>query len=161
MKTIYFHHAERNIRTNIGDEQLKQLDGITKDGKKEAKLLAKKFKNNKRNVKAIFTSPYLRCNLTAKIINKYLKVPIIEDARINEWKKGETKKEFLARNIDFLEEKNKEFNDEDTIICVTSGVNITAFFCYFYGIEPDENIVLTQAFGCSPISFISHHSKLD
>lgn len=161
MRIIYFHHAERKIRKNIHDEQLRQLDGITRNGRKEAVLLAKKFKKNQRNVKAIYTSPYLRCSLTAKILNKYLNVPIIEDERINEWKKQETKKEFLKRNINFLEEKNMEYKDDDAIICVTSGVNLTAFFCYFYGIEPNNDIILSQAFGCSPINFVSKHSKLD
>ena len=160
MKTIYFHHAERDVRKNVSEE-LRQLDGITRNGKKEAQLLAKKFKNNNRNVVAIYTSPYLRCKLTANIINKYLNVPIIEDERLNEWKKEETKKDFLERNVTFLKEKDLEYKSDDTIICVTSGVNLTAFFCYFYNIKPTDDTLLSQSFGCSPINFVSSHSKLD
>ena len=160
MKTIYFHHAERNVRKNVSDE-LRQLDGITRNGKKEAKLLGKRFKNNNRNVVAIYTSPYLRCKLTANLINMYLNVPIIEDQRINEWNKNETKYEFLKRNIEFLKEKDNEYKSNETIICITSGVNLTAFICYFYNIKPTEEIPLVQAFGCSPVNFVSKNSLVD
>lgn len=144
MKIIYLHHAERDTKDGVNQE-----NDITENGIKEVELLAEKAKN--LNIKAIYTSPYLRCKHTAEIINKYNKAPIIEDSRFNEcdveWDI------FLKRNMDAIDDIVKSNNDEDTIVCVTSGVNLSAFICYFYGLEPTKGIPYTQAIACSPICF--------
>lgn len=144
MKIIYLHHAERDTQSGVNQE-----NDITENGIKEANLLAEKAQ--KLNIKAIYTSPYLRCKHTAEIINKYINVPIIEDSRFNEcdieWDN------FLKRNIEALDDIVKKSNDEDTIVCVTSGVNLSAFICYFYGLQPKNDIPYTQAIACSPICF--------
>ena len=150
MKIIYVHHAERNLSYSK-DLNLRNKDDITLDGIKEAMLLAKKLK--KINVTSIITSPYLRCRHTAEILNEGLNVNIIDDDRFNEFKMGETVGEFLKRNMEAINDIVTNYNDSDTIICVTSGVNITAFICYFYGIDVNDSTKLSQAASISPIIF--------
>ena len=94
-------------------------------------------------------------------MNSNIDVPIIEDERLNEIQKGENWKVFLERNIDILSELDKQYGKDDTIICMTSGVNLTAFICYFYNIQPTDNTIESQAFGISPINFVSNSSLLD
>lgn len=149
MRIIYIHHAERDF-SNSNDD-LGQFDDITLDGIKDAELLSSKI--DKLNVTKIISSPYKRCKHTAEILNKSLNVDIIYEDRFNEFKKGETKEEFLKRNIDAIEDIINECNDSDNIICVTSGVNLTAFICYYYKINYDNSTPLVQAFGLSPVIF--------
>lgn len=153
MRIIYMHHAERKIGENHHDPKLKQLDDITENGVKEAELIAERLKENNPNVKAIYTSPYLRCRHTAEIVNKYLNVPIIDDERFNEINKGEKWKEVLKRNMQAIDDIVNKHDNDDTIICVTSGVNLSAFICYFYHIRPSNKVPWTQAFNMSPINF--------
>ena len=82
MKIIYVHHAERNVSKDHLNSELRQLEDITETGIKEAEFLAERLK--KQKVKAIVTSPYLRCKHTSEILNKYINVPIIEDSLIEE-----------------------------------------------------------------------------
>ena len=159
MKIIYMHHAERNIRENHNDSELRQLEDITERGIKEAELLAERLKN--QNITAIVTSPYLRCRHTAEIINKYHNSPIVEDERFNEMNYGEEWKDLLRRNIESIDDIVKSYNDDDTIICVTSGVNFSAFVCYFYNIEPNNDTPWSQAGDISPIIFTSGKKMLD
>ena len=147
MKIIYVHHAERDFN----DINLRQLDDITLDGVKDADLLSSKIA--KLNVTKIITSSYLRCKHTAEILNKNLSVDIIYEDRFNEFKKGETIEEFLKRNIDAIEDIINAYNDSDNIICVTSGVNLTAFICHYYNINYDNKTPLVQAFSTSPVIF--------
>lgn len=152
MKIIYMHHAERKKNNNYAwGSKERENDGITKTGIKEAKLISKQCK--KLNIKAIITSPYLRCKLTAEIINKYHNLQIIEDERFNEIQKGEEWKKCLKRNMKAIDDIVKNYDDEDTIICISSGVNISAFICYFYNIEPTNEVSWTQAGTISPIIF--------
>ena len=139
MKIIYVHHAERDF-SNLNDINLRQLDDITLDGVKDADLLSSKIA--KLNVTKIITSSYLRCKHTAEILNKNLSVDIIYEDRFNEFKKGET-----------IEDIINEYNDSDNIICVTSGVNLTAFICHYYKINYDNKTPLVQAFSTSPVIF--------
>lgn len=159
MKIIYMHHAERNIRENHNDSELRQLEDITERGIKEAELLAERLKN--QNITAIVTSPYLRCRHTAEIINKYHNSPIVEDERFNEMNYGEEWKDLLRRNIESIDDIVKSYNDDDTIICITSGVNFSAFVCYFYNIEPTNDTPWSQAGDISPIIFTSGKKMLD
>ena len=159
MKIIYMHHAERNVCNDNIDDDSKQLEDITEMGEKEAELLAERLKN--QNVTAIVTSPYLRCKHTANIINKYHNSPIIEEVRFNEMMKGEEWKSLLKRNMNAIDDIVKKFNDDDTIICITSGVNFSAFVCYFYGIKPNNKVPWSQAYDISPIVFTSGKKMLD
>jgi len=161
MKIIYMHHAQRD-KSNRDKKTLeeRQLEDITENGIKEAEILAEMIKNNKKIV-AIYTSPYKRCMHTANIINKYLKVPIIEDVRFNEMKREEEWKDLLIRNIEAIDDIVKKYNEEDEVICVTSGVNLSAFICYFYNIEPTNETPWAQGVSCSPINFVTDKSNLD
>lgn len=159
MKIIYMHHAERDIGSNHNDPKLRQLEDITEIGAQEAELLAKRLE--KQKITAIVTSPYLRCKHTAKIINKYHNAPIVEDERFNEMNRGEEWKNLLERNIQAIDDIVKTYDDDDVIICVTSGVNFSAFVCYFYNIEPTNEVPWSQAGDISPIIFTKGKKMLD
>ena len=161
MKVIYMHHAERDSKKeNIGHPELKKLEDITERGIKEAKILSEYLKN-RTDIKAIYTSPYIRCKHTADIINSYINIPIIEDERFNEIQKGEEWGHFLQRNINALKELDDKYTKDDTIICVTSGVNLTAFVCYFYDVESTNDTKACQGFSISPVNFVSNGSNVD
>ena len=159
MKIIYMHHAERDIGLNHNDPILRQEEDITELGIKEANVLAEKYKN--KEVTAIVTSPYKRCVHTAEIINKYLNVPIIYDDRFNEMGKNEEWSNLLKRNMEAIDDITKKYHDDDTIICVTSGVNLSAFVCYFYGITPTNDVSWCQAGSISPVNFTIGKKNLD
>ena len=159
MKIIYMHHAERNIGDNHYDPVLRQLEDITEVGIKDAELISKRFE--KQNITAIVTSPYLRCKHTAEIINKYHNVPIIEDERFNEKEVDEEWKDLLKRNMDAIDDVVKKYNDDDIIVCITSGVNFSAFVCYFYDITPSNDVPWSQAGDISPIIFTKGKKMLD
>ena len=74
---------------------------------------------------------------------------------------GEEWKNLLKRNIEAIDDIVKTYNDDDTIICVTSGVNFSAFVCYFYNIEPTNDTPWSQAGDISPIIFTSGKKMLD
>lgn len=155
MKLIYVHHAERNINENVS----KQEQDITENGIKEASLLAEQI--SKLNIKCIYTSPYLRCVHTSKILNKHLNVSIYEDERLNEWNGKEEFKQFQERNMQCINEIVNKYNDtQDIVICVTSGVNLSAFVCYFANIKADNNNPKVQAINCSPVLFSTDDSCL-
>lgn len=159
MRIIYMHHAERNIGKDHMNPELRQLEDITDTGIKEAELLSKRFE--KQNITAIVTSPYLRCKHTAEIINKYHNAPIIEDERFNEMYRDEEWGNLLNRNMKAIDDIVNKYNDDDTIVCVTSGVNFSAFVCYFYNIEPSNDIPWSQAVDLSPILFTKGKKMLD
>ena len=147
MKIIYIHHAERDhSNKNIP----RQEQDITKDGIEEAKLLAKKLPLITPT--AIYTSPYKRCVHTADILNENTKTPVILDERLNEWNSGtETFKEFLQRNMDCIDYITKKYNNDDVVLCVTSGVNLSAFMCYFTGVEAAADSPRCQGLTISPV----------
>lgn len=151
MEIIYMHHAER-VKNNFEWGSVKKtFDDITDVGKQEAEILSSRLKD--LNVTAIVTSPYLRCKHTAEIINKYHDVEIIEDERFNEIEKNEEWEHLLKRNMSAINDIVNKYNNEDTIICVTSGVNLSAFICYFYNLVPSNDISWCQALDISPVSF--------
>ena len=65
----------------------------------------------------------------------------------------ETWVECQARIIHCLNDILEKYNDNDTIICVTSGVNLGAFIVKSFGLEPSENVPLLGVPSCSPIMF--------
>lgn len=162
MKIFYVHHALRDKGNPPS-----QNDGITELGRKDADIVAEIFEelNKKFKVKAIYSSEHFRCKETARIINKHLSVQILEDSRLNEFVEVEnlvkgkplTKKEMWKNCqqeiVDFLGEILENYDDKDAVICVTSGVNISAFIAFAYGIEPSENMPFPLVPSCSPIGF--------
>lgn len=160
------HHAERNIGPHHHNPILKQEEDITETGIKECEILGEEFTHNKKyHIKAIITSPYLRCKHTAQIINKYLNVPIIEDDRFNEGNKEDADAGFtplwerIMSGIDDVV-KNEKYTNEDDILIVTSGINITGFICYFYNIDPKSHPKFSQGTFCSPVNFIFNKSNI-
>ncbi len=150
MNIVFCHHAEREIK-----EKPTQADGITRLGKKDAKIVGKMIEKH-QNVKAIYTSPFFRCKETARIINKFLGVPIVEDARFNEFvsrDKLETWTDLQNRIIEALKDIVAKYNDEDSIVCVTSGVNIAGFIDFQLGLQPSEDMAFLGVISCSPIIF--------
>jgi len=152
MQILYVHHAERDRMNKSID---RQLQDITENGIKESELLAEKLKQVK--VTAIYTSPYLRCTHTAKIINKYNNAPIYEEDRFNELNNGETWKEFQIRHFNALNEIIKKHNENDFIICISSGVNLSAFIYYFTKKEPSNDNPWIQALTISPVLFSTNN----
>ncbi len=151
MKVIYVHHADRD-RSNKSIPRFSQ--DITENGIKEANLLGLKLEKVKDKVIAIYTSPYLRCRHTADIINKYINAPIYDEERFNEMQSGETYLEFQKRNMEAIDKIVKKYdNDDNIVICVTSGVNLGPFVFYFNGIKPSNNNTWVQGITCSPVLF--------
>ena len=149
MQLLYVHHADRNRDKNIP----RQEQDITENGIKEAELLAQKLKQISHKVTAIYTSPYDRCRHTAEIINEYIHAPIYEEVRFNEMKNGETWKELQVRNMEAIDDIVNNYHDNELVICVSSGVNLSAFIYYFTGIKPDNTNPWIQAVTCSPVLF--------
>ncbi len=163
MKIFYVHHGLRNTSNPPS-----QRDDIKPLGVKDAKIVAELMKmiGKKHNIKAIYTSPYLRCAKTAKIINKCIKVPIYEEPRLNEFKnvfeaieggkvvsKTETWLECQTRIRAAIKDIVEKHDDKDMVVCVTSGVNITAFISLAYKIKPSESLPFPWVPSCSPICF--------
>ena len=157
MKIVYLHHAERDLNhIDINDFS---KDTITERGKKEARLIGKLLSRGEYT--CIYTSPYNRCVETAEIINEYLNVPIYEMEELNEWQKGETKNKFIKRNIRGLKGIVGTHKKDDNIICITSGVNLTAFICFFYNVKVTNHLTLTQGATMSPVNFFTKEGECD
>lgn len=165
MKIIYVHHALRVVGNPPSQDDKIQPLGIT-DAETTAELLKIMSDKSKSTFKAIYTSPYYRCSKTAEIINKHINLPIYEDSRLNEFNKvfeviegnkGVTKTETWTQCQTRIREAIKDivekYDDNDTVICVTSGVNITAFIGLAYKIPASENMPFPWVPSCSPIGF--------
>ena len=157
MKILYVHHAERDRISICSD---RQLQDITENGIKETKILGEKLKNLNLNIKGIYSSPYLRCMHTAEIINSYIDVPIYEEPLFNEMNSSETWKEFSLRNMKAIDNIINKHNDEDFIICISSGVNLSPFIYYFNNISPTNDSPKIQALTTSPVLFSTDGSCL-
>ena len=152
MKIVYMHHAERERNTHAAwGTPERTFDEITDLGRRQAELLAERLRNEK--ITAIITSPYTRCRHTAEIINHYHHLDIVEDERFNEIQKNEEWESLLKRNMAAIDDIVRQYEDDDIIICVTSGVNISAFICYTYHIAPSNYVPWTQAADLSPVVF--------
>lgn len=144
MKIIYIHHAERDHSNKDIDPQEQD---ITMDGITEAEILAKKI--HLLGVTKIYSSEYIRCVHTAEILNKNLGLEIIIEKRFNEKEKSETWEEFLNRNKSAIQDIIDSGEKSDVVLCVSSGVNLSAFVSYFY--ESDK--AFCQALAMSPVLF--------
>lgn len=153
MKIFFVHHALRVKGNPPGPN-----DKIHKIGVKDAKLTAvllKRYQNMNGNLRAIYTSPYFRCKKTAELINKYVKVPIIEDDRLNEMNisQGETWLSLQNRMRDCLVDIINNYTDEDCVVCVTSGNNVVGFTSLAYKLKPSESTPFIAMPSCSPLVF--------
>ena len=144
MKIIYVHHAERDYSNKDIDPQEQD---ITMDGITEAELLAKKI--HLLGVTKIYSSEYKRCVHTANILNKNLGLEIILEKRFNEKEKSETWEEFLNRNKAAIQDIVDSGEKTDVVLCISSGVNLSAFVSYFY--KSDK--AFCQALAMSPVFF--------
>lgn len=150
MKIIYCHHGEREVDPR---KHRSQEDNLTENGMKDAELVSELLEHQK--ITAIYTSNFYRCKKTAQIINRTVDAPIYEEPRFNEIGsiEGEDWKAFLQRNISALIEIQEKFNDEDTILCVTSGLNLSAFVCWNMSGKPNKDIPYSEAYTCAPVAF--------
>lgn len=151
MKFVYVHHGNRKIMKTPNEN-----DNLTLIGKKDCTLVAKLLNNPevKQNAKVIFTAPNPRCRKTAKIINRHIKLPIIEDALLNEFdKKHETWVDCQNRIISFIENALKTYHQTDMVICVTSGVNVAGFICKAFNISASNKNAFVGVPSCSPLIF--------
>ncbi len=158
MKIIYLHHANRN-RGNPSSQE----DGITELGKKDAMLTAELLLSMKEkyHISEIYTSTFFRCTETAKIVNEKLGLKVNLDPRFNEYKSmgEESWTECQTRITEAILDIIKSHADEETIICVTSGLNISPFLSLVYGIKPNENVPFIGVPSCSPIILDIDKSK--
>ena len=163
MRIIYVHHALR--KTGNPPSQNDDIESLgEKDAEIVAEILQKMTKYSK--FKAIYTSPYYRCAKTAKIINKHINVPIFEEPRFNEFNavfqvlkggksetKTETWKDCQLRIREAIKDIVYAYDNDDTVVCVTSGVNITAFIGLAFKIAPSDDLPFPLVPSCSPICF--------
>lgn len=151
MKIIYVHHGNRKSSNPPTQE-----DDLTELGYRDCEIVAELLNNDriKSKVRAIYTSPYFRCKKTAEIINKFLNVPIIDDNRLNEFdSKSEQWVSLQNRVNDCIDDILKKYDDNDMIICVTSGVNIVSFINKAYGLTSSNNAPFLGVPNCCPIIF--------
>lgn len=156
MKIVYCHHALRDMGNPPTQE-----DGIKELGKKDAEIVAEIMadgKVNGLNIKAIYSSPFKRCMDTANIINSELNIPLVEEKRFNEFNKetsvkDETWIELQQRVREAIKDIVWKYDENDTVICVTSGVNIASFISLAYNLKPSESTPFIGVPSCSPIVF--------
>ena len=70
---------------------------------------------------------------------------------------GETWREFSIKNMQGINDIVKKHNDNDFIICVSSGVNLSPFIYYFNNIEPNNDSPKIQALTTSPVLFSTNN----
>ena len=152
MRIIYVHHAQRDA-----SEGLNQNNDITELGFRDAQIQAEMLSSlTKLNYKAIYTSPFYRCRKTADIINAKFNLPIFEDERLNEFQrktKDETWVDVQTRIAECLKDIVDRYEENDVVICVTSGVNVAAFINLAYKLKPSENAPFIGISSCSPLGF--------
>ena len=158
MKIIYVHHGNRKLGNPPTQE-----DDLTEIGYKDCELVAQLLNNKdaKANVKAIYTSQFFRCKKTAEIINKNLNVPIIEDKRLDEYGsiKDETWVDLQNRVTECIDQIQQTYNNDDIIICVTSGLNICAFINKAYNLPASNNTPFIFVPNCCPLIFNYENRK--
>ena len=152
MKILYVHHGNRKL----GNPPT-QNDDLTEIGYKDCELVAELL-NNKRvkdNIKAIYTSNFFRCKKTAEIINKYLNVPIMEDSRLNEFKSIENEQwvDLQNRVSMCIDDIIQKYNNDDIVVCVTSGINIVSFINKAYNLQSSNDAPFLGIPSCCPIIF--------
>ncbi|MBO4726148.1 MAG: histidine phosphatase family protein [Clostridia bacterium] len=152
MKILYVHHGNRKL----GNPPT-QNDDLTEIGYKDCELVAELLNNKtvKDNIKAIYTSDFFRCKKTAEIINKYLNVPIMEDSRLNEFKSIENEQwvDLQNRVSMCIDDIIQKYNNDDIVVCVTSGINIVSFINKAYNLQSSNDAPFLGIPSCCPIIF--------
>ena len=153
MKIVYVHHGNRQIGNPPNQD-----DDLSPIGYRDCELTAELLAPAKEQIKAIYTSPFFRCKKTAEILNKNLGVPIVVDDRLDEFRsvEGETWTDLQNRVTACIEEILAKYDDEDMVICVTSGVNIVSFINKAYNLPSSENAPFLGVPNCCPIIFDYH-----
>ena len=147
MKYIFVRHG----KTHFNEIQLKQgwCDSpLTKQGIKEIENMAEQLKDYK--IDAAYTSPILRAKNTAQIILKNHSVLLNEDGRLKEvnfglleglpclfvdklqlessnWLDDLQMDYVIQRHFELLNDIEKKFQDDDTILMVGHGCSLYAF----------------------------------
>ncbi len=158
MQIIFCHHAHRDKSKGLNEN-----DGLTKIGVKDAKNTAKLLSeaHKIRPINAIYSAPLFRCTKTAEIINKYIKLPIFTDERLNEqdFKNNESWLDTQNRVREFLLEIIKKHDENDIVVCVTSGINVMAFIQLALNIPASPDAYKIGVPSCSPLVF--NYKKAD
>ena len=81
--------------------------------------------------------------------DKNLGLEINIEKRFNEKEKSESWEEFLNRNKNAIKDIIDNGEKSDVVLCITSGVNLSAFVSYFY----KSDNAFCQALAMSPIYF--------
>lgn len=151
MKIIYCHHGQR-----LKGNPPTQDDKLTELGIKDCYMVSELFDGKfKEKLKAIYTSTFYRCTKTAELVNTRLNLPIILDERLNEYRsvENETWTDLQNRVINCINDIIDKYEDDDAVICVTSGVNIGAFICKAFNLPASEDTPFLGVSNCSPIIF--------
>jgi len=119
MKIVLVRHGKHEIETHNGK--------LLNEGKKQARLLAKKFK--KIQIKDIYSSDLKRAEETAKILEKELKIPVVTTSVLREWPREILKKDKIGWKKEYqnqFKRLNKFLNEitknrkEDVIVMVVA-----------------------------------------
>ena len=151
MKIIYVHHGHR-LRGNPPGPN----DDLTEIGYRDCETVSMLLDvlPSKDKIVAIYSSPYFRCKKTAELINKNLNLDIIMDDRLNEYNfSTETWVDAQTRITKCIDDIIQNHNDEEYVICVTSGINIGPFITKAYGLPITETNPHFGVPSCSPIIF--------
>ena len=155
MKIIYIHHGHRKRGNPPGEN-----DDLTEIGYRDCETVSMLLDilPQKDKIKAIYCSPYKRCKITAEIINKNLGLNIILDDRLNEYNfKTETWVEAQNRITDCIDDIVNKFDEDDFVVCVTSGFNVGPFITKAYNLPIKDSNPQFGIPSCSPIVF--EHKK--
>ena len=145
MLIVYMHHADRDLSKGQNQD-----NPITEHEKREADAIGDIFGTRKFPVTCIYTGDYVRYHQTNELINKHLQVPIYNDSRLNEI--DCTGKEYEKRIHNFIHDIIVKHNNDEIVICMTSGVALTCFMSYFMK-EPIKGFSYAQGTTVSPVNF--------
>ena len=150
MKVVYVHHANRQKGNPPS-----QKDGLTEVGLKDCEVTRELLNeaNKEYKICKIYTSEYFRCTKTCELINKDIKAPVVVDSRLNEKGKEENWVDTQIRLHEFLDEIVEKHKEDDTVVCVTSGINLGAFVAKSLKLKPARNFPMYGVPSCSPIMF--------
>lgn len=154
MNIIYCHHANHILQNDLMEnENISDLE--VKDATLCSQLISKTISENGLNIKAIYTPNNNISKKTAEIINSKLNVPIILDKRFDEYRSRESESWVECQNkiMNAVKDLISIYDNNDTIICVTSGVNIAGFINVAYGLKSSRNAPFLNILSCTPILF--------
>lgn len=152
MRVVYIHHANRQ-KGNPSTQD----DGISEVGLKDLEVTKQllNMANQKHKISTIYTSQFFRCTKTAEVINGDIRAKVIVDTRLDEMGsvERETWVDTQIRLHEFLDEIIEKHDDSDTIVCVTSGINLGAFVQKSLNLKASSDFPMYGVPSCSPIVF--------